>query len=72
MILIIVCNFDLFVEEIIRKRFEIIKVMLMSTLRALVNNPVKESFYEKKKKKTTTTTTTTINILTAFFYFSIK
>ena len=70
MILIIVCNFDLFVEEIIRKRFEIIKVMLMSTLRALVNNPVKESFYEKKKKKTTTATT--INILTAFFYFTIK
>ena len=72
MILIIVCNFDLFVEEIIRKRFEIIKVMLMSTLRALVNNPVKESFYEKKKKKKKKTTTTTINILTAFFYFSIK
>ena len=69
MILIIVCNFDLFVEEIIRKIFEIIKVMLMSTLRALVNNPIKERFYEKKKK---TTTTTTINILTAFFYFSIK
>ena len=51
MILIIVCNFDLFVEEIIRKRFEIIKVMLISTLRALVNNPVKESFYEKKKQQ---------------------
>ena len=51
MILIIVCNFDLFVEEIIRKRFEIIKVMLISTLRALVNNPVKESFYEKKQQQ---------------------
>ena len=51
MILIIVCNFDLFVEEIIIKRFEIIKVMIISTLRALVNNPVKESFYEKKKQQ---------------------
>ena len=34
-------------------------VMLMSVLRVLVNNPVKESFYRKKKKK--------INALTAFF-----
>ena len=34
--------------------------MLTSALRILVNNPVKESFYEKKK---------TINILTAFFIF---
>ena len=25
-------------------------VMLMSVLRALVNNPVKESFYREKKK----------------------
>ena len=33
--------------------------MLTSALRILVNNPVKESFYEKKK----------INILTAFFIF---
>ena len=32
--------------------------MLMNVLRALVNNPFKESFYRKKK---------TINILTAFF-----
>ena len=31
--------------------------MLTSALRILINNPVKESFYEKKK----------INILTAFF-----
>ena len=34
--------------------------MLTSALRILVNNPVKESFYEKKKK---------INILIAFFIF---
>ena len=34
--------------------------MLTSALRALVNNPVKESFYGKRKKKT-------INSLTAFF-----
>ena len=34
--------------------------MLMSALRALVKNLVKESFYGKRKKKT-------INILTAFF-----
>jgi len=33
--------------------------MLTSTLRALVKNLVKESFYEEKKK--------TINILTVFF-----
>ena len=33
-------------------------VMLTSAFRTLVNNPVKESFYEKKK---------TINILKAFF-----
>ena len=32
----------------------------MSALRALVKNPVKESFYEKRKKKT-------INVLTVFF-----
>ena len=35
--------------------------MLTSALRALVNNSVKESFYEKRKKA--------INILTAFFIF---
>ena len=35
-------------------------VMLMSVLRALVKNPIKESFYEKRKKKA-------INILTVFF-----
>ena len=34
--------------------------MLTGALRALVKNPVKESFYGKKKKKT-------INILTVFF-----
>ena len=34
--------------------------MLTSALRALVNNPVKESFYGKRKKKT-------INVLTDFF-----
>ena len=34
-------------------------VMLTSALRALVNNPVKESFYEKKKKKTINVLTTT-------------
>ena len=34
--------------------------MLMSALRALVKNLVKESFYGKRKKKT-------INILTVFF-----
>ena len=33
--------------------------MLMSVLKALVKNPVKESFYEKRKK----------NILTIFFIF---
>ena len=33
--------------------------MLTSALKALVKNPVKESFYEKKKK--------TINVLTSFF-----
>ena len=37
-------------------------VMLISAFRALVNNPVKESFYRKKKKKA-------INILTTFFIF---
>ena len=36
--------------------------MLMSALRVLVKNSVKENFYEKRKKKT-------INILTAFFIF---
>jgi len=36
--------------------------MLTNTLRALVNNLFKESFYEKRKKKT-------INILTTFFIF---
>ena len=35
--------------------------MLTNTLRALIKNPVKESFYGKKKK--------TINILTVFFIF---
>ena len=34
--------------------------MLISALRALVKNPVKESFYGKRKKKT-------INVLTVFF-----
>ena len=34
-------------------------IMLMSVFRALINNPIKESFYRKKKKK--------INALTAFF-----
>ena len=34
--------------------------MLTSALRALVKNPVKESFYGKRKKKT-------FNVLTAFF-----
>ena len=33
----------------------------MNTLKVLVNNPFKESFYRKKKK--------TINILTVFFIF---
>ena len=33
--------------------------MLTNVLRALVKNPVKESFYGKRKK--------TINVLTAFF-----
>ena len=44
----------------------IIRVMLTSALtsalRALVKNPIKESFYEKRKKKA-------INVLTAFFIF---
>ena len=35
--------------------------MLLSALRALVKNPVKENFYRKIKKKKT------INVLTAFF-----
>ena len=34
-------------------------IMLMSVFRALINTPIKESFYRKKKKK--------INALTAFF-----
>ena len=34
--------------------------MLTDTLRELVNNPFKKSFYEKKK---------VINILTPFFFF---
>ena len=33
--------------------------MLTSALKTLVNNPVKESFYEKKK----------INVLIIFFFF---
>ena len=33
--------------------------MLMSALRALVENPIKENFYGKRKKA--------INVLTAFF-----
>ena len=36
-------------------------VMLTSVLRALVNNLIKEKFYEKRKKKMA------INILIAFF-----
>ena len=36
--------------------------MLPSALRALVKNPVKESFYGKRKKKA-------INILIVFFHF---
>ena len=36
-------------------------VMLTSALRALVKNPVKESFHWKRKKKKK------INVLTAFF-----
>ena len=39
--------------------------MLTNALRALVNNPFKENFYRKRKKKV-------INILTIFFFFSIK
>ena len=40
--------------------------MLMNALRTLVNNPFKESFYEKRKKKV-------INILIVFFFsFFIK
>ena len=38
--------------------------MLMSDLRALVKNSVKESFYRKKKK--------TINVLTVFFISHIN
>ena len=41
------------------KTVKILREMLISTLRALVKNPVKESFYGKRKK--------IINILTAFF-----
>ena len=37
--------------------------MLTSALRTLVNNLVKESFYEKKK---------IINVLTTFFHFLLK
>ena len=36
--------------------------MLTSALRALVKNPVKESFYGKRKEKV-------INVLTIFFIF---
>ena len=36
--------------------------MVTDTLRIIVNNSFKESFYEKKKKKT-------INVLTTFFIF---
>ena len=36
--------------------------MLMSVLRVLINNLVKENFYGKRKKKT-------INVLTVFFIF---
>ena len=36
--------------------------ILTNVIRTLVNNPFKESFYEKRKEKT-------INILTAFFHF---
>ena len=35
-----------------------LREMLTSTLRTLINNPVKENFYGKRKK---------INVLTAFF-----
>ena len=38
-----------------------VRKMLISVLRVLVKNPVKESFYGKRKK--------IINILTAFFIF---
>ena len=38
--------------------------MLTSALRTLVNNLVKESFYEKRKK--------IINVLTTFFHFLLK
>ena len=37
--------------------------MITSTLRVLVKNPVKESFYKKRNKKKT------INVLTVFFIF---
>ena len=40
------------------------RVMQTSVLRALVNNPVKKSFYGERKK--------TINVLTVFFSFFIK
>ena len=36
--------------------------ILTNVIRALVNNPFKESFYGKRKEKT-------INVLTAFFHF---
>ena len=42
-----------------QKKIDTIQIMLTSALRALVKNPVKESFYGKRKK--------IINILTAFF-----
>ena len=37
--------------------------MLTNALRAMVNDPYKESFYRKRKKNKT------INVLTAFFIF---
>ena len=44
----------------IRIFFFFLNVMLTSAFKALVNNPIKESFYGGKK---------TINILTAFSFF---
>jgi len=44
------------------KKIYIYRVMLTSALRALVNNPIKESFYGGKK---------TINVLIFFFYVLI-
>ena len=44
--------------------------MLTDALRAIINNPFKESFYGKKNTHTHTTTTTSItNVLTIFFIF---